>query len=68
MGKLYEVKVGGKYHYYYRHSRRIKLSESDEGKTRGSGPSRVVTINIYLGKAEDIVRKIKGEGVLPIKV
>lgn len=63
MGKIYEVKRGKKYCYYYRHSYRIKLDSSGGGKTRGSGPSRVVTQNIYLGKAEDIVRKIKGENI-----
>ena len=63
MGKIYEVKRGRKYHYYYRHSQRIKLDGSLGGKARGSGPSRVVTKNIYLGKAEDIVRRVKGEEV-----
>jgi hypothetical protein len=61
MGKIYEVKRGRKYHYYYRHSQRIKVDGSLDGKTRGSGPSRVVTKNVYLGKAEDIVRRVKGE-------
>ena len=68
MGKIYEVKKGRQYHYYYRHSWRIKVDGSQdgsqEGKTRGSGPSRVMTQNIYLGKAGDIVRKIKGENLL----
>jgi hypothetical protein len=63
MGKIYEVKRGKKYHYYYRHSRRIKLDNFQAGKARGSGPSRVVTQNIYLGNAEDIVKKIKGEDI-----
>ena len=63
MGKIYEVKRGKNYHYYYRHSRRIKLDGSQDGKARGSGPSRVITRNIYLGKAEDIVRKVKGENI-----
>ena len=39
----------------------MKLDGSLGGKARGSGPSRVVTKNIYLGKAEDIVRRVKGE-------
>lgn len=64
MGKIYEVKRGRQYHYYYRHSWRIKVDDSQEGKTRGSGPSRVMTQNVYLGKAGDIVRKIKGENLL----
>ena len=52
MGKIYEVKKGRQYHYYYRHSWRIKVDGSQdgsqEGKTRGSGPSRVMSQNIYL--------------------
>jgi hypothetical protein len=61
MGKIYEVKRGRNYIYYYRHSRRVKLDPAKPGKTKGSGPSRVITQNVYLGKAEDIVRKIRGE-------
>jgi hypothetical protein len=63
MGKIYEVKRGRKYHYYYRHSQRIKVDGSQDGRARGSGPSRVVTKNIYLGNAEAIVRKLKGEDI-----
>ncbi|OGW16598.1 MAG: hypothetical protein A3G93_14315 [Nitrospinae bacterium RIFCSPLOWO2_12_FULL_45_22] len=63
MGKIYEIKRGRKYHYYYRHSQRIKLDGSQDGKGPGSGPSRVVTTNIYLGNAENIVRKLKGENI-----
>ena len=60
MGKIYEVKRGKQYVYYYRHSHRVKLDGERQGKTRGSGPSKVITQNIYLGTPEKIVQQIKG--------
>ena len=60
MGKIYEVKRGKRYVYYYRHSHRVKLNGTSQGKVRGSGPSKVVTQNIYLGTAEKTILRLKG--------
>ncbi len=57
----------GKEIYYYCHSgMRIKLSPSDHGgKGPGSGPSKVVSKDIYLGTADTVLQRLR-EG--PVQV
>jgi len=44
-------------YYYYSHSYRVKVDPRADGKGRGSGKSRVITEEVYLGNAEDVLRK-----------
>ena len=54
-------------YYYYRETVRQKLSPSDRGgKGPGSGPSRVVTRDIYLGTAKTILTGMRSG--LPVRV
>lgn len=58
-GSIIKNKRGKNIYYYYSKSSRVKLDPNDEGKTRNTGKSKVVTENIYLGKAEEILKKMK---------
>lgn len=44
-------------YYYYTHSYRVKNDPTTTGKTKGSGKSRVITEEVYLGTAEELLRK-----------
>ncbi|SFM73611.1 hypothetical protein [Thermodesulforhabdus norvegica] len=44
---------------YYSRSYRVKVDPNATGKTRGSGKSKVVTQQVYLGTAEDILKLIE---------
>ncbi len=59
VGTIIARKRGNKKYYYYSRSYRVKIDPNAKGKTRGSGKSKVVTEQIYLGSAEDIVRLTK---------
>jgi len=48
--------IHGRVYYYFQRSWRAKDSP---GKTRGTGPSKVMTEQIYLGSAEDVLQKIQ---------
>ena len=48
-------------YYYYTRSYRVKDSPKANGKARGSGKSRVRTEQIYLGTAEDVIRRIQSQ-------
>ncbi len=51
-------KNGNNTYYYYRRTYRVKINTENEGKKGpGTGKSKVVTENIYLGTAEDIKKK-----------
>jgi len=60
-------KIRGKIYYYFQHSRRVKVNPKSTGKCRGSGKSKVVTETIYLGTAEQILKKCKQEPNKPVK-
>lgn len=57
-GKIVERRRGKKRYYYYSRSRRVKIDPDDTGKTKGSGKSRVVNEQIYLGTAETVLKKL----------
>jgi transposase len=57
-GKIVERRRGKKRYYYYSRSRRIKIDPEARGKTKGSGKSRVVNEQIYLGTAETVLKKL----------
>lgn len=58
--------TGGRKYYYFHKTYRTKVNPSQKGKTRGSGKSKVITEEVYLGTAETILRKIK-ENQRPLK-
>ena len=58
LGSIILKKQGKRKYYYYSRSRRVKIDPNASGKTKGSGKSKVVTEQIYLGKAEDVLKKL----------
>lgn len=56
--KIYTKKIGNGSYCYYMDCYRVKIDPNDKGKTRNTGRSRVVTENIYLGKVEDVMKKL----------
>ena len=64
-------KRGKKLFYYYHETYRVKLSTADASsrdKRRGSGPSRVVTRETYLGTAEHLAELARTGGARPERV
>lgn len=64
-------KRGNKLFYYFHETYRVKLSPSDrsnDDKRRGSGPSRVVTRETYLGTAERLLELSRTGGGRPRRV
>ncbi len=57
-GKIVERRRGKKRYYYYSRSHRVKIDPDASGKTKGSGKSRVVNEQIYLGPAETVLKKL----------
>ena len=53
--KIYPKAIAGHTYYYAQRSCREKLDPAAQGKTKGSGKSRVRSEMIYLGSAEEIV-------------
>lgn len=45
--------------YYYHRTFRVKLDPTSTGKGPGSGPSRVLSEDIYLGTAEEILARVR---------
>ncbi|MEW6735957.1 MAG: IS1634 family transposase [Acidobacteriota bacterium] len=56
---IYSKKIKGKLYYYLQRTWREKVEPLEEGKTKGSGKSRVRTESIYLGTAQSILEKLK---------
>ena len=57
--------------YYFHETFRVKLSPTDQragDKRRGSGPSRVVTKEVYLGTAEHILQTVRDRGGKPLRI
>jgi len=60
MATIVARRRGTETYYYYHAAQRVKISPSDQGgKGRGSGPSKVVTQDIYLGSADTILRRLQ---------
>ena len=57
-GSIVLKKQGNRKYYYYSRSRRVKIDPNASGKTKGSGKSKVVTEQVYLGTAEDVLKKL----------
>ncbi|MFQ5903905.1 MAG: IS1634 family transposase [Candidatus Binatia bacterium] len=57
-GKIIERKRGRQRYYYYSRSYRQKIDPNAQGKTKGTGKSRGVNEQIYLGAAETVHRKL----------
>ena len=58
-GSIIQRRQGSRRYYYYSRSFRVKLDPASSGKGRGSGKSRVVTEQIYLGSAEEVLEKLQ---------
>jgi len=56
---IYAKKIKDRTYYYAQRSWREKIDKRVGEKTKGSGKSRVRSETIYLGTAEEIVRKLK---------
>lgn len=56
---IYPKKIGGQIYYYFQQTWREKIDPNDNGKTRGTGKSRVRTKTTYLGTAKSIMRRLK---------
>lgn len=60
MATIVPRRRGTEIYYYYHAAQRVKISPSDQGgKGRGSGPSKVVSQDIYLGTADTILRRLQ---------
>ncbi|NUM37408.1 MAG: IS1634 family transposase [Candidatus Brocadiae bacterium] len=60
-GRIVSAKRNGKTYYSYMRTYRVKIDSNQQGKTRGSGKSKVVTESYYLGTAEMILEKLTHE-------
>jgi hypothetical protein len=67
MGTIITRKQGNNTYYLYQETYRKKINKKDFGKSRGSGKSKVHIRSTYLGSAETILKRIKGNRS-PIKV
>ncbi len=56
--KIYQKKINGSVYYYLQKSYRTKVDLKDDGKTKGTGKSKVVSQTTYLGTAESIKRRL----------
>ncbi len=61
LGAIIFKQRGKHRYYYYSRSHRVKLDPGASGKTRGSGKSRVVSEQVYLGTAEDVLQKLRSQ-------
>ena len=59
-GHIQKKKIHGDDYYYYQESYREKLDPTRQGKTKGSGKSRVCSRSIYVGTAEEILAARQG--------
>lgn len=58
-GSIVKKVINNKTYHYYQETWREKVNDSDSGKVRGSGKSRVRTRSEYLGTAEQIYNKMR---------
>jgi len=57
--RIYSREIRGKSYYYAQRSWREKIDPGHQGKTKGSGKSRVRSDTVYLGSAESIVERLQ---------
>ena len=71
MATIVARKRGKKTCYYYHETFRVKVSPADRSagdKRRGSGPSRVVTREVYLGTPERILERLQVQAGRPLVI
>jgi len=56
--RIYKKTINGNVYYYLQKSHRIKVDTKDDGKTKGTGKSQVVSQTTYLGTAESIKNRL----------
>jgi transposase len=56
--RIYQKTINGNVYYYLQKSHRIKVDIKDDGKTKGTGKSQVVSQTTYLGTAESIKNRL----------
>ena len=56
--RIYPKTINGNVYYYLQKSYRTKVDSKDDGKTKGTGKSRVASHSIYLGTAESIKTRL----------
>lgn len=59
MERIVEHRRGKKIYYYYSNTYRVKLDKNQTGKTKGSGKSKLVNEQVYLGSAKDVLEMFK---------
>ncbi len=59
VGCITKQKQNKRTYYLYSHSYREKIDHGDSGKVRGTGKSRVRTMQVWLGTAEQILAKFQ---------
>lgn len=60
-GRIVSAKRNGSTYYSYIRTYRVKIDPNQQGKTRGTGQSKVLTESYYLGTAENILEKLAHE-------
>jgi transposase len=58
-GAIVEKKRGKRRYYYYQRAYRVKIAPQAQGRYKGSGKSKVINEQIYLGTAEAVRDKIR---------
>jgi len=56
--RIYQKTINGRVYYYLQKSYRVKVDSEAEGKSKGTGKSKVVSQTIYLGSAESIKNRL----------
>lgn len=56
--RIYPKIINGKVYYYLQKTHRTKVDSKDEGKTKGTGQSKVVSQTTYLGTAGSIKNRL----------
>ena len=57
--RIYAKNIKGNTYYYLQRTRREKIDPQHQGKSKGSGKSRVQTESIYLGTVDSILKRLK---------
>jgi hypothetical protein len=69
-GSIIVKKRDSRRYYYYVRSQRVKVDPDAKGKTRGTGKSKVVSNQTYLGTAEDVLSKLSAQSEIqePVEI
>ena len=57
-GRIVTIIINNNPYVYYKRSYRVKIDPGKTGKTRNTGKSKVATDSKYLGKPEDVLKKL----------